>query len=873
VDVVVVAEAVLAEQRSCSDEPERGTRRDKPERPRSSETRQDALLERHRWGGAAVEPAEDMLPVRPPTTTAVASNPESFRLFDALEERRLLQLQQPRPRGPVERAVLLRVAPPVVGATADGFRGKDVAATHFKTTAQASGGLPPVQRLARRRAPQGCDAPNPTQTPPPPPPTYWRIVGDPLPRLDRGGDGGRGVPAAASSVGSRTFAPSASAPELAPAGVEGAAELRAARDSAAFPSSVSHCAAPDKAVAPTKLSLRRPPALKAVKGAGLGFATGAPDLDDGAKRIPVYSAPSRMPTPLHGLGSACGSFSSGVVAMPPASAGSSGCGGGKARRPVVPRSGLRWADEHSGESRSAVDATIMPFTEDRRADRDGVLTPRAPGGGQAAAAECHSGSSANGVVGTLARFFDGNGTDGSDAPRLSREDTDPLDFDDASQASLADLHRHSDMARQCRGDKGTSSDVGGGDYSEGQTRVDSAVSTVTEVEEQQFVFGEDGKLTDDGFVITMEGVMEAPPSMKSAYRKGADDGEAPSSSTFIFVRSFDEFTKGPTLGAGAHGEVYLALHKRTNAKMAVKVIDVYDQKKRAQLTKELRTLFSHDNRYLVRTYGAYYDGEGYVRVTLEYMDRGALSDAIRNYGRASEAVVRHIARDCIGGLSYLHRNRVLHRDFKTANILLSRRARSAKLSDFGLVRDLVPGASYVETFVGTLAYMSPERLHGSNYTLASDVWGLGISLLECILGDYPFEKPANYFGYLESTIASPVELVGDLASADMVDFLTQCTHVEAGERATVSQLRRHHWLTGGLDEDMRGVGSQELRDADRAEFLTWLDGMEDVAKAADAAAATAALPMSPARVRADTSKNNKMQRKNSPIERAARLNS
>jgi hypothetical protein len=496
----------------------------------------------------------------------------------------------------------------------------------------------------------------------------------------------------------------------------------------------------------------------------------------------------------------------------------------------------RWPE---GERSSKDQAASTPEREDRPASRPGAPPPAA---GTWTAEAVSTGSATSGGSGRFSLHR-----------RAAAEDVDLFELDEASQTSFDDMGTRSAVARARHG-------ILPADPDDPLAKGLASLAPDRGGAEDYFVFGSDGQFKDGGFVITADGVMQQPDSMRAAYARGADDGEAPPSSTFIPVRSLDDFDKGPTLGAGAHGHVYLALHRGTNARMAVKVINVYDDEKRTQMHKELRTLFSHNNRHLVRSYGAYYDGAGYVAVTLEYMDRGALSDAVGKYGEIPEPVVRHIARDCLGGLLYLQKNRVLHRDFKTANILLSRRAGSAKLSDFGLVRDLIPGASTAQTFVGTLAYMSPERLHGSGYTYASDVWGLGISLLECILGRYPFEKPATYFDYLESASASPCDLVGDRVSAEMLDFVLQCTQLEPARRATVRELLGHRWLVGD-------GGGQTARDADRAQFLGWLNGMADVSEVAAAAAAAAS---DSSQLRADRAVAG---RKDSPMARAARLNS
>ncbi|KAI0565170.1 Serine/threonine protein kinase Endoplasmic reticulum membrane [Gracilaria domingensis] len=330
-------------------------------------------------------------------------------------------------------------------------------------------------------------------------------------------------------------------------------------------------------------------------------------------------------------------------------------------------------------------------------------------------------------------------------------------------------------------------------------------------------FGSDGGFVTGGFRITAEGMLNKPLSVTRQDSDDNEEGGVPQSHRVIVIaKGLKEFRTGPTIGTGAAGRVYIAEHIPSKTPMAMKVVNVYDKHRRNQLLKELETLSTHISRYLVRFYGAFYDGSGAVHIALEYMDHGCLATFIQRVGPIPERVVQMIAHDCVRGLRFLHRHHVLHRDFKTANILLSRRLCRAKLSDFGLARDLNPGVSKVDTFVGTVAYMSPERLNGSKYTYASDIWALGVSIMECLMGKYPFDRPQNYFDYIEATmtvnVLSGFKRECAKFSPEVRDFVEKCTYTDPKQRATVSELMEHPWLKGTTrDTELFGSWLDECR--------------------------------------------------------------
>ena len=91
----------------------------------------------------------------------------------------------------------------------------------------------------------------------------------------------------------------------------------------------------------------------------------------------------------------------------------------------------------------------------------------------------------------------------------------------------------------------------------------------------------------------------------------------------------------------------------------------------------------------------------------------------------------------LSGLIYLYEShRIMHRDIKPSNVLVNSKG-AIKLCDFGVSGELVN--SVANTFVGTSTYMAPERIQGSHYTIKSDVWSVGLTVMELAIGRFPFD--------------------------------------------------------------------------------------------------------------------------------------
>ncbi|EDV26512.1 uncharacterized protein TRIADDRAFT_54589 [Trichoplax adhaerens] len=195
------------------------------------------------------------------------------------------------------------------------------------------------------------------------------------------------------------------------------------------------------------------------------------------------------------------------------------------------------------------------------------------------------------------------------------------------------------------------------------------------------------------------------------------------------------------LGAGNGGVVTKVRHTPSGLIMARKLIHLEIKAAvRNQIIRELKILHECNSPYIVGFYGAFYS-DGEISICMEHMDAGSLDKVMKKARRIPEPILGKIAIAVIKGLTYLReKHKIMHRDVKPSNILVNSRG-EIKMCDFGVSGQLID--SMANSFVGTRSYMSPERLTGSQYTVHSDIWSFGMSLVEMAIGRYPIPPPDN----------------------------------------------------------------------------------------------------------------------------------
>ncbi|KAJ3416675.1 MAP kinase kinase (MEK) [Chytridiales sp. JEL 0842] len=244
------------------------------------------------------------------------------------------------------------------------------------------------------------------------------------------------------------------------------------------------------------------------------------------------------------------------------------------------------------------------------------------------------------------------------------------------------------------------------------------------------------------------------------------------------------------LGAGNGGTVNKIEHKPSKTLMARKIIHVEANKTiQKQILRELQILKSCSSPYIVSFYGAFLD-QSNISICMEYMDLGSLDWIYKKMGTLEEDIISQITISVLKGLVYLfEEHKIIHRDVKPSNILLNS-AGQIKIADFGVSGELTN--SMVKTFVGTSAYMSPERIKGLRYSVQCDVWSLGITLIELAVGRFPFPadgKPLTLFELLECIVEEPLPTLPEGKFSKLFnEFIVHCLVKDDAKRPKPADL-------------------------------------------------------------------------------------
>jgi hypothetical protein len=195
------------------------------------------------------------------------------------------------------------------------------------------------------------------------------------------------------------------------------------------------------------------------------------------------------------------------------------------------------------------------------------------------------------------------------------------------------------------------------------------------------------------------------------------------------------------LGSGGSGSVWLVRDEHLERNVALKIVARAGKAgSRAEREVQAATRLRHPR--CLRAL-AFHRDDGHVYVAYEFVRGRTLRDALRS-GGIDDATAVEAAAQILDALAHAHGKGIAHRDVKPANVMLEDGPEpSTRLLDFGLARlDELDGLTATGDVPGTLAYIAPERLDGTESAGAADVWAVGVILWEALAGFHPFQAPS-----------------------------------------------------------------------------------------------------------------------------------
>ena len=266
--------------------------------------------------------------------------------------------------------------------------------------------------------------------------------------------------------------------------------------------------------------------------------------------------------------------------------------------------------------------------------------------------------------------------------------------------------------------------------------------------------------------------------------------------------------KGPLIGRGRFGAVYLAMNIENGELLAVKQVPIESQTDKRMLQREISLMRSMSVRSdnVVFCVAAELFGDEFS-IFMEYIPGGSIKTLMKEFGPLRESVVQAYTKQILDGLKVLHNSGVAHRDIKADNLLLTDKG-IIKLADFGSAKRIstatMANAKAAMALRGSPLWMAPEVIRQEiplpdkdpegniNGWKSADIWSLGCTIIEMLTGKPPFDYFSNPTAamYHIASCKEPPEFPSNMHE-DGIDLLRRCFAIKSNNRPSISELMLH----------------------------------------------------------------------------------
>jgi serine/threonine protein kinase/tetratricopeptide (TPR) repeat protein len=297
--------------------------------------------------------------------------------------------------------------------------------------------------------------------------------------------------------------------------------------------------------------------------------------------------------------------------------------------------------------------------------------------------------------------------------------------------------------------------------------------------------------------------------------------------------SFSDFQIVSTLSSTVNSKVYHAV--RRGEHVAVKEISIDDDAARRRFQREVNIVAGCNHPNIIRIKGVFFDGP-FAYILLPYYHRGSLRALLGKQEPMSWVAVQDMFRQLASGVAYLHERGVVHADIKPSNIMIADDGRPV-ISDFGIAKDhgtlgvadvtlttTVTNTTSGTGITGTMQYMAPEQLlrdpvsQKSKSTCMSDMWALGVTMLEVSMQNAFFHDPSLGKPALplllpgQQRIEVPAKLIG--GDEKLAEAISSTLMANPADRATAYDLLAHPYFSSSLSSVHSNQKSSALAKSD-----------------------------------------------------------
>ncbi|KAJ3028062.1 hypothetical protein HDV00_010684 [Rhizophlyctis rosea] len=276
--------------------------------------------------------------------------------------------------------------------------------------------------------------------------------------------------------------------------------------------------------------------------------------------------------------------------------------------------------------------------------------------------------------------------------------------------------------------------------------------------------------------------------------------------------NIEDYELGPPIGYGSSAIVYLAKYKPFKKTVSIKMIDL-DLFERNQIDelrvrvekiverREIQIMSLSKHPHLLPVHGSFVYGSKLYIVT-PFLYAGSCLDIMKTAfpDGFDEGSIATILKQALEGLSYLHKNGLIHRDVKAGNLLMDEDG-TVQLGDFGVSSSLMDTGERKglrKTFVGTPCWMAPEVMEQSGYDYKADIWSFGITALELATGHAPFAKYPPLKVLMLTLQNDPPTLDRDSTkhkySRSFKEMIDMCLVKDPSKRPTAEKLLSHSFF-------------------------------------------------------------------------------